>query len=367
MTYLSKEEIQHLLNKEDLSENSEHCISLAVNLIKQKLENHYNIKAEIEKGSKIVSLEDNYYILGYDKDEITLSSRYTKYINENTILRTQMSSVIPSLMRNYKKDGNKLYLCPGIVYRRDVKDKTHVGEPHQMDVWYLTKEKKNRTDLLELVSLIIEVIENVTSKKIEWRYNETSHNYTEEGIEVEIKYKGNWLEILECGLISQKLLDRHQLSTYSGLALGLGLERLVMIMKDIDDIRVLLDKRPSIQSQLNNLKKYKPISNQPATKRDLSIAIEEKINEEELTELILKNIEKQTQNLIETIKIISQTSYENLPEVAKKRLGIQKGQKNVLLRIVLRDLEKTLKSQQTNQIYNQIYKKIHQGNAGYWI
>jgi len=165
MTYLSQEEIQSLLDKEDLSENKNHCINLAVNLIQQKLEKHYQLKSQIEKGSRIVTLDDNYYTLGYDKDEITLGSRYTKYISENTILRTQMSSVIPSILRNYKKDGDKLYLCPGIVYRRDVKDKTHVGEPHQMDIWHLTKEKKNRNDLLELVSLIISVIENVTNKE----------------------------------------------------------------------------------------------------------------------------------------------------------------------------------------------------------
>lgn len=367
MTYLSQQEVQSLLDKEDLSENSQHCISLAVELIKKNLETHYSINAQIEKGSKIVSLDDNYYILGYDKNEITLGSRYTKYINEHTILRTQMSSTIPPLLRNYKRDGNKLYLCPGIVYRRDVKDKTHVGEPHQMDIWYLTQEKKKREDLLDLVSLIINIVEKVISKKVEWRYNETSHNYTDEGIEVEIKYKGNWLEILECGLISQKLLEQHDLSDYSGLALGLGLERLVMIMKDIDDIRVLLDKRESIQSQLTNLKKYKQVSNQPATKRDLSIAIEENINEEELTELILKNTNIETQNIIETIKVISETSYLDLPQVAIERLGIKSGQKNILLRIVLRDLAKTLESQEANDIYTQIYQKIHKGSGGYWI
>lgn len=367
MTYLSQKEVDSLLLKEDLSENPHHCISIAVNLIKNKLENYYNLSANIEKGSKLVSLDDNYYTLGYDRNEITLGSRYTKYINENTILRTQMSSVIPSLLRYYQKDGDKLYLCPGLVYRRDVKDKTHVGEPHQMDIWYLTKQKKNRQDLLHLVGLIIGVIEDTTDRKVEWRYNETNHNYTDNGIEVEIKHKGNWLEILECGLISQKLLDTHNLSEYSGLALGLGLERLVMIIKDIDDIRVLSDKRESIQKQLSNLKKYKQVSNQPSTKRDLSIAIEDNINEEELTEIILSMVDSETQQMIETIKIISETSYEDLPKVAIERLGMNKGQKNVLLRIVLRDLVKTLESSEANNIYTTIYKNIHQGSRGYYI
>lgn len=367
MTYLSHEELDNLLQKEDLSDNQQHCIYLAIQLIKQKLESHYQLEAKIEKGSKIVSLEDNYYILGYDKNEITLGSRYTKYVSEDMILRTQMSSVIPSLLKQYQKDGDKLYLCPGIVYRRDVKDKTHVGEPHQMDIWYLTKKTQTREHLLELVELIISVIEKVISKKIEWRYTETTHNYTDNGIEVEIKHKGNWLEILECGLISKKLLNNHNLSDYSGLALGMGLERLVMLMKDIEDIRVLSNKKSSIQSQLNNLKKYKQISNQPATKRDLSIAIENDINEEELTELILRSVDTETQNIIETIKIISETTYDKLPDVAIERLGIQEGQKNILLRIILRDLETTLEGETANKIYTTIYKAIHKGTGGYWI
>lgn len=367
MTYLSNEELDNLLQKEDLSENQQHCIYLAIQLIKNKLETNYQLESQIERGSKIVSLEDNYYILGYDKKEITLSSRYTKYISENMILRTQMSSVIPSLLKQYKKDEDKLYLCPGIVYRRDVKDKTHVGEPHQMDIWYLTKKTQTRENLLELVELIIGVIEKVISKKIEWRYTDTTHNYTDNGIEVEIKHKGSWLEILECGLISKKLLNNHNLSDYSGLALGMGLERLVMLMKDIEDIRVLSDKRESIKNQLNNLKKYKVVSNQPSTKRDLSIAIENTINEEELTELILKNLDIQTKNIIETIKIISETPYEKLSCTAIERLGIKYDQKNILLRIVLRDLVKTLESEEVNKIYTIIYKKIHKGTKGYWI
>lgn len=367
MNYLSKEEYNQLLNKEDLTENKKHCINLVIHKIQEVLENHYKVTSNIEKGCKVVSLDDNYYTLGYNKDEVTLGSRYTKYIDDNTILRTQMTSTIPSLLRNYQNDGDKLYLCPGIVYRRDVRDKTHVGEPHQMDIWYLTNKKQSRKDLLQLVQLIISIIDKYSGKKTEWRYNETSHHYTDNGIEVEIKYNGSWLEILECGLISQKLLDLHKLSNYSGLALGLGLERLVMIIKHIDDIRILYDKRDSIQKQLENLSKYKAISNQPATKRDLSIAINENINEEELTELILNSVDLNTQSVIESIKVISETNYNDLPNIAKERLGIQLGQKNILLRIILRDLIKTLDSKEANDIYTNIYQKIHCGTNGYWI
>lgn len=367
MNYISEKIKCELLNKEDLSTNKSHAIGILVNEIKVVLEKEYSLNTNIEYGERIVSVDDNYINLGYQKTEVTLSERYTKYISENEMLRTQMSSVIPSLLRNYKKDGDKLYLCPGIVYRRDVRDKTHVGEPHQMDIWLLTKKLQTRNDLLNLVGLIISVIEKNLKQKVEWRYTETSHNYTDDGIEVEINYKGKWLEVLECGLISKQILKNHDLVEYSGLALGMGLERLVMIIKNIEDIRVLYDKRKEVISQMSNLNKYKIVSKQPATKRDLSIAVDSKLNEEEITELIMLNLDTNLSVLIEEIKVLAETDYEVLPDIAKERLGIKEMQKNVLLRIILRDLVSSISSEDANLVYSKIYEEIHAGEAGYKI
>lgn len=367
MNYISEKIKCELLDKEDLSTNKNHAIGILVNEIKIVLEKEYSLNASLEYGEKIVSVDDNYTNLGYKKTEVTLGERYTKYISENKVLRTQMSSVIPSLLRGYGKNGDKLYLCPGIVYRRDVRDKTHIGEPHQMDVWLLTEKLQTRNDLLKLVGLIISVIEKNLKQKIDWRYTETSHNYTDDGIEVEINYKGNWLEVLECGLISKQILKNHNLSEYSGLALGMGLERLVMIIKNIEDIRVLYDKRKEVTSQMTNLNKYKVISKQPSTKRDLSLAVNKEINEEEITETIMNRLDNDLSTLIEEIKILSETSYEDLPQVARERLGINMNQKNVLLRIILRDLVSSISSDVANNLYSKVYEEVHEGTLGYTI
>lgn len=366
MNYIKQEVLSHLLSISDLSEDPDHCVSLLVGMIADALKNQYQIEPQIKRGTKVVSVADNYTSLGYQSDEVTLSGRYTKYVSEDAMLRTQMSSAIPSLLREYDGSGNRLWICPGIVYRRDVRDKTHVGEPHQMDVWCLTQDQKTREDLLVLVKTILGVIEKVLSKKLEWRYTETSHNYTDDGIEVEIKHNGQWLEVLECGLIAKELLNNHGLSGYGGLALGMGLERLVMVVKNIDDIRVLRDPRPAIQKQMLNLSKYKKVSSQPATKRDLSVAVDSKLSEEELTEVILSLVPEDL-HAIEEIKVLSDTPYSLLPDVAKERLGISEGQKNILLRVVLRDLETSISSENANAIYTKIYKGLHQGTAGYWI
>ena len=362
--YLNQKELDNILSNEDLTKNSHHAIGIVVQKIKEALQTKYKTIPEVDYGSPIVSLEDNYYKLGYDKSDITLTSRYTRYVSESLILRTQVSSTVPSLLRGYRKEKDILYMCPGKVYRRDVRDKTHVGEPHQLDVWYLTKEKKNRQDLLELVTLVISVIEKEKKQKIVWRHTETSHNYTDDGIEVEIYYKGKWLEILECGLISQQLLDRHNLSEYGGLALGMGLDRLVMIMKEIEDIRVLLSSDERIKKQLSNLSRYKEVSNQPSIKRDMSVAIEKDTSIEDITEKIisLEMIHK-----IESISLIGETTYEDLPSIAIERLGLLNHQKNMLIRVVIRDIAHTLSSEEANRIYEQIYELIHEGLKGYKI
>src|SRR5262249_39753490 len=52
---------------------------------------------------------------------------------------------------------------------------------------------------------------------------------------------------------------------WSGLAMGIGLDRLAMLIKRIDDIRLLRSADPRIAGQMLTLDRYEPVSNQPAT------------------------------------------------------------------------------------------------------
>lgn len=352
----------------DLTQKEGHAINLLVKQLQEALEKKYQIKAEIKRGSPIVSKEDNYDALGYPKNEVTLSERYTRYVSEELILRTQMTSVVPSLLKSYSKnlEESKLWLCPGIVYRRDVVDRTHVGEPHQMDVWYLKKGATTRQDLLELIEVIVGTVGKILKTKLNYRCNETSHHYTEEGLEVEINYQGKWLEILECGLAGKKLLTNCGIDTSisGGLALGMGLDRLVMIAKGIEDIRILRDEDERIQKQMLSLEKYKSVSKQPMIKRDLSLAIEKDVILEEVCEQIQELLGDKS-SLVEEVVLVSKTSYENLPSVAKERLGIKEGQDNWLLRVKLRHPSKSIESQEANDVYKILYERLHQGNGGY--
>lgn len=371
INFITEEQKQKLGEIKDLTLDSNHAIGIAMNGIISALEKKYSLSADIHRGSHIVSRDNNFYKLGYDDSEVTLGGCYTKYVDEHNVFRTQMTSVIPGTLEDLSKDSSwreKLIVCPGMVFRRDVVDKTHVGQPHQMDVWRLIKDKQlNRQDLLELVDVIVDEMSMLLKEKIKWKYNETSHHYTEDGIEVEIYYRGKLLEILECGLAGRKLLANSGIpSNYSGLALGMGLDRFVMIVKDIEDIRILRDSDPKIRAQMQDLSKFKPVSKQPCIKRDLSLAIPKNMTIEDLTEEAMCYMGDRV-SIVEEFKLVSVNDGRLLPEMVTAKLGLDPDKHdNWLVRLTMRHVSQSLTSEEADSVYKMLYKLLHRGSVGYF-
>lgn len=360
MKYLTEEEIDSSLKIVDLSTVEGHAINLVVAKVRKELAERYGLLPRVLRTSPIVESADNYDNLYYPTDTVTKSERYTRWIDSQRMLRTQMTAGIPKTLKNLSSEDD-LVMLPGIVYRRDVVDKTHVGEPHQLDIWRITKGVTyTRKDLLELVESVV----NAVLPGTEWRYSETSHYYTEDGIEVEANVHGSWLEILECGLASQKLLKDSGLIGWSGLALGMGLDRAVMIRKGLKDIRTLRSTNPKISAQMNDLDPYVEVSSQPSIVRDMSVAIDASVDNEILGDEV-RNLMGENSKDIEEVSIVSETPYENLPTHVRERLGMKPHMKNVLIRVVIRSLDKTLTKKEANEIYSNLYSQIHAGTVGY--
>jgi phenylalanyl-tRNA synthetase alpha chain len=174
------------------------------------------------------------------------------------------------------------------------------------------------------------------------------------------------IEILECGSINDQILANARLdpSEYSGWALGMGLDRLVMTLKDIPDVRYLRSTNPKIAAQMKDLEKYHEVSHQPAIQRDMSYSVPAGYVEEDINEDIREALGDK-QSILESVEILSETAYKDLPPKIQERLGIASDQKNVLARITLRHLERSLENKEANQIYDDIYKKINHGTGGY--
>jgi phenylalanyl-tRNA synthetase alpha chain len=114
-----------------------------------------------------------------------------------------------------------------------------------------------------------------------------------------------------------------------------------------------------------DLEPYRAVSLMPPLKRDLSIAVDEELTAEELGDRIRGALGDAVLG-VEAVTVVSETAYEDLPAVARTRLGMRSGQKNVLLRVVIRHLERTLTDEEGNGLRDRIYAAIHEGDAWMW-
>jgi phenylalanyl-tRNA synthetase alpha chain len=196
---------------------------------------------------------------------------------------------------------------------------------------------------------------------------DVSHPYTVGGLQIDVARGEEWIEIGECGVALPALLAEsgHDPARTSGLAMGLGLDRILMLRKGLDDIRLLRSRDPRIGGQMLDLAPYRPVSSMPPVRRDLSIAVREDDSAEELGDRVRAALGPRAA-AVEEIAVVSETPLAALPAAARARLGIGPGQKNVLLRVVLRDLERTLTADEANALRDQIYAALHRGTAHSW-
>ena len=177
---------------------------------------------------------------------------------------------------------DRLHALPGLVYRRDSIDRTHVGAPHQVDLWRLkARGLLGAADLDQMMAAVVEaVLPAALHPDVEWRATPATHSYTDTGRQLDVLVtqpdgSREWLELAECGLVAAQVLRGSGLDPrrWAGLAMGLGLDRALMLRKGIRDIRLLRSENPDIQAQLLDLRPYRPVSVMPEVRRDLSLVL----------------------------------------------------------------------------------------------
>jgi len=147
--------------------------------------------------------------------------------------------------------------------------------------------------------------------------------------------------------------------------MGLGLDRLMMLRKQIPDIRLLRAADPRIAEQMRDLAPYRAVSAMPPVSRDLSIAADAGDTAEDLGDRVRAALGEQAA-AVESVAVVSETPYDALPAAARARIGLQPGQHNLLVRVVLRDLERTLTAVEANELRDRIYGALHRGAAHQW-
>lgn len=369
------ETIEKLLSIKDLTLPMEggqerNIVGRVYDQVIEKLNEHQFPNIQVVRGDAIVNAKDNFDSLLFTPGNPGRSSTYTRYVDGDHVLKTHTSALVPSTFEKLPKPIDRsTFVFPGLAYRRDVIDPKHLDVFHQIDVWTLQDNKKygvvNRENLLELAKTVFEAA-CPDAKMIVY---EAKHPYTADGIEVYAGVDGKEIEVLEAGLAHPDVLRNSGIdpAEYSGLALGMGVERLIMARKNLPDIRLIRSTDPRVIRQMTDMDKFKNVSNQPPIARDMSYCVDKNDSEEDICEVI-KNVFGEKADLLEEVKILERTAYENLQPIAKERLGAKEGQDNILVRIVLRHPDKTLTKKESADLYAMAYPKLHQGGtAGYKV
>ena len=375
-TLLSPDDLRSALELRDLSDpaGGPHAMQVLLDDVLAALTGAWHCTLDVQRRRPLVSVEDNYDRLGYEVADITRDARYSRYAAETVMLRSHTSAGVPPALRALASaqgadpDVDVLLALPGLCYRRDSIDRLHVGTPHQVDLWRITTTQSagrrlGTDDLQQMIALVVRAV----LPGARWRTSSACHPYTVHGLQVDVCTASGWVELAECGLAAEHVLtgagldpDRH-----SGLALGMGLDRALMLRKGIDDIRVLRSTEPRIAAQLLDLGPWRPVSSQPPVRRDLSIVADAPVDAEVLGDAVRAALGPAAEDL-ESVTVLASTGYADLPDAARRRLGLRPDQENVLLRVVLRPLASTLTDQRANQLRDQVYAAVHRGPHREW-
>ena len=189
---------------------------------------------EIIDGPEIETEEFNFDMLNIKKSHPARQMHDTFYIeNKSNLLRTHTSPV--QIRGMLEKKPPLAFISGGKVYRKD-DDATHLPMFHQVEGIYVD----DNVSFAQLKDLIYKIIYSLFGEDVKLRFRPSYFPFTEPSAEVDIlSDEGKWLEILGCGLVNPVVLENCNIDSgnYSGLAFGLGIERIAMLKYGVSDIR----------------------------------------------------------------------------------------------------------------------------------
>ena len=203
---------------------------------------------EIYEGPEIEDDDHNFTRLNVAKNHPARDMQDTFYVAEDIVLRTHTS---PGQIRvmDAEKPPIKV-LVPGRVFRSD-SDATHSPMFHQMEGLVVDK----KITLCDLQGMLDEFVKKIFGSEVKTRLRPSYFPFTEPSVEVDVSCcecggkgcplcKGTgWIEVLGGGVVNRKVLENCGIDpdVYSGIAFGIGIERIAMLKYGINNIGLLFE------------------------------------------------------------------------------------------------------------------------------
>lgn len=189
----------------------------------------------VAEGPQIETDYYNFEALNTPADHPARDMQDTFYLPGGNLLRTHTSSVQIRYMENNEPPIR--IVAPGRVYRRDTVDATHSAVFHQVELLAVDKG----LTFTDLKGTIKEFIRQFFGDDLPTLFRASYFPFTEPSAEVDVQWKGKWLEVMGCGMVDPNVLRAvgYDPEIYTGFAAGFGVERFAMVLHQIDDIRRL--------------------------------------------------------------------------------------------------------------------------------
>ncbi len=351
-------------------------------IIKERITHHFHSRfvnrvgnplyAHFDDVSPVVSTEQNFDSLLVPPNHVARSKKDNYYVNEERLLRAHTSAH----QRDFIKMGLDRFLVSGDVYRRDAIDSSHYPVFHQMEGVRLytgdelfqdeklglklfdsefqeTVEKQgvHTIDAVKMLEITLKdtlngLMRSLFGNEIETRWNSCYFPFTHPSFEMEIKFQGEWLEVLGSGIMQQSILEKGGANEKVGWAFGLGLDRLAMLLFNIPDIRLFWSKDKRFINQFKSVGldpssniQFEPFSNYPPSYKDLSFWLSESDYSDNDFFDIVRSV---SEGLVEEVVLMDTYTH---PET--KRLSH-------CYRLTYRAMDRTF----TNKEVNEIMKKL---------
>lgn len=201
-------------------------------------------------GPEIETVENNFDLLNSPLDHPSRDMSDTFYMDKEHVLRSHTSPVQIRAMKEY---GAPLkMISAGRTFRNDEVDDTHSPMFHQIEGLVVDKN----ISIANLKSTIKTVLIELFGQELDTRFRPHYFPFTEPSFEVDVtctncggkgceKCNGTgWsMELLGCGMVHPNVLRNCGIDpeVYTGFAFGMGLDRLVMVKHDINNLRLLFD------------------------------------------------------------------------------------------------------------------------------
>lgn len=149
------------------------------------------------------------------------------------LLRSQTSTVQIRVMEKTKPPIRIVSL--GRVYRPDTIDATHSCMFHQMEGLMVGED----VTMAQLKTTLRLFATTYLGHDVHIRFRPSFFPFTEPSVEVDMSWKGGWMEIGGAGMVDPNVLRAVGIDPekYSGFAFGFGIERFCMRRHNITDIR----------------------------------------------------------------------------------------------------------------------------------